>query len=137
MSTHTNGSTHSSKNHSKGNQSRVRHPLEIDQFVDRFLATMCDSTRRHILELLTIPNGEETTSILERRSGDIAKELGLTPATISGHLRQLSEAGLVSARREGNEVYYRVRNHMLVRAFHDLLLALDKEHASRFSGESA
>ena len=113
-----------------------RRPAEIDQFVDHFLATMCDPSRRQILELLTIPDGNESASTIERRSGDIAKALGLTPATTSGHLRQLSDAGLISSRREGNVIYYRASNYMLVRAFRDLLVALDKEHAARFGSKS-
>ena len=106
-------------------------PDEIEEFVDHFLSTMCDTTRRQILELLTIPDSSDQTPPLEMRSGDIAKALGLSPATISGHLRQLSEAGLITSRREGNAIYYRLRNHVLVRTFKDLLHALDNEHEAR------
>lgn len=106
-------------------------PAELDAFVDHFLSTMCDSTRRHILELLAIPESSDQTLPIEMRSGDIAKALRLSPATISGHLRQLSEAGLLISRRDGNAIYYRLRNHVLVRTFKDLLHALDNEHASR------
>ncbi len=107
------------------------HPLEIDRFVDHFLSTMCDHSRRQILELLTLPHADETTSIVELRSGDIAKTLGLSPATVSGHLRQLSNSGLLVSRREGNVIYYRVSNHLLVRAFQELLLVLHKEYDIR------
>ena len=106
-------------------------PDEIEEFVDHFLSTMCDTTRRQILELLTIPDSSDQTPPIEMRSGDIAKALGLSPATISGHLRQLSEAGLITSRREGNAIYYRLRNHVLVRTFKDLLHALDNEHEAR------
>ena len=115
-------------------KSRQR-PLEIDRFVDHFLSTMCDHSRRQIMELLALPHGEETpsetTSIVELRSGDIAKKLGLSPATVSGHLRQLSNAGLLVSRREGNVIYYRVSNYLLVRAFQELLTALHKEYDLR------
>ncbi len=106
-------------------------PAEIDAFVDHFLSTMCDATRRRILELLAIPASNDQELPIEMRSGDIAKQLRLAPATISGHLRQLSETGLLTSRRDGNAIYYRLRNHVLVRTFKDLLHALDKEHASR------
>ena len=107
-------------------------PNEIEEFVDHFLSTMCDSTRRQILELLTIPDSsDQTPPIIEMRSGDIAKALGLSPATISGHLRQLAETGLITSRRDGNAIYYRLRNHVLVRTFKDLLHALDNEHTAR------
>lgn len=115
-------------------------PAELDRFVDHFLSIMCDHSRRQILELLATPanNGalEEHISPLERRSGDIARALGLSPATVSGHLRQLANIGLVTSRREGNSIYYRLCNHMLVRAFHDLLVALNQEHAQRFSNNA-
>jgi DNA-binding transcriptional ArsR family regulator len=65
------------------------------------------------------------------RSGDIAKALRLSPATISGHLRQLAETGLITSRRDGNAIYYRLRNHVLVRTFKELLHALDNEHTAR------
>jgi len=106
-------------------------PAEIEEFVDHFLSTMCDSTRRQILELLTIPDTSDQTPPIEMRSGDIAKALGLSPATISGHLRQLVETGLITSRRDGNAIYYRLRNHVLVRTFKDLLQALDNEHTAR------
>ena len=108
----------------------TRRSPEIDKFVDHFLALMCDRSRRQILQLLSVPNDAPGLP-LERRSTDIARELGLSPATTSGHLRQLSEARLIASRREGNVVYYRLCNHLLVRAFQDLVAALDREHSTR------
>ena len=108
----------------------IRNSPDIDKFVDHFLALMCDRSRRQILQLLAVPN--DTPGLpLERRSTDIARELGLSPATTSGHLRQLSEARLIASRREGNVIYYRLYNHLLVRAFQDLIVALDHEHSAR------
>jgi DNA-binding transcriptional ArsR family regulator len=117
----------------------TRRPPEIDQFVDHFLSLMCDRSRRQILELLSVPYSDDhdnnNASPLERRSTDIARALGLSPATTSEHLRQLADAKLVASRREGNVVYYRLCNHMLVRAFMDLVAALDREHAQRSKKE--
>jgi DNA-binding transcriptional ArsR family regulator len=106
-------------------------PAELEKFVDHFLSMMCDSTRRQILELLAVPDSQDQTLPIEMRSGDIAKVLKLSPATISGHLKQLSNSGLVTSRREGNAIYYRLRNHVLVRTFKELLHALDNEHVTR------
>ncbi len=111
-----------------------RRPPELDVFVDRFLSTMCETSRRQILELLAQPQRDEHGTTLERRSTDIARALGLSPSTTSEHLRELTNAGLITARREGTNVYYRIRNILLVQAFHDLVAALDKEYASRMSG---
>ena len=115
-----------------------QYPTELDRFVDHFLSIMCDHSRRQILELLAEsaeePAPDEHISPLERRSGDIARALGLSPGTVSGHLRQLANIGLVVSRRQGNAIYYRLSNHMLVRAFHDLVVALNQEHTQRFNG---
>ena len=105
-----------------------RRPPELDAFVDRFLFTACDTSRRYILELLAEPNEKDASLPYERRSGEIAEELGLSSATTSEHLRQLAALHLVSTRKEGTAVYYRLSNHMLVKAFQDLLLALDRHY---------
>jgi DNA-binding transcriptional ArsR family regulator len=107
-----------------------RRPPEIDVFVDHFLSTMCETSRRQILELLAIPDKNTGGAMLERRSTDIARELGLSFPTTSGHLKQLADAGLLSFRRDGNAVYYRIKNDLLVKAFHDLIGALDKHYHS-------
>jgi DNA-binding transcriptional ArsR family regulator len=104
---------------------------ELDQFVDKFLAIVCDTSRRYILELLSQPGKNGDTALPEKRSGDIARAIGLSPATTSEHLRQLASIGLVNSRRDGNVVYYRLCNQQLVKAFHHLLLALDEEYARR------
>jgi len=90
---------------------------------------MCNSSRRYILELLASPR-EAADQISERRSGEIAEMIGLSPATTSEHLSLLSSLGLVSSRREGTSIYYRIADHMIARSFHDLLAALDKHCAS-------
>ncbi len=108
-----------------------RRPVEIDKYVDTFLSTVCDTSRRYILELLTIPGEDDEVEMPEKRSGDIARAIGLSAATTSEHLRLLTKIGLVTSRREGNVVYYRLRNHALVKAFQDLLAALDSDYARR------
>jgi len=39
--------------------------------------------------------------------GEIGAELGLSPATLSFHLRTLSQAGLVTAEQQGRSILYR------------------------------
>jgi DNA-binding transcriptional ArsR family regulator len=41
---------------------------------------------------------------------DIAKTLGMKPQAVSNQLQRLSDTGMVASRREGNNVYYRVKN---------------------------
>ena len=107
-----------------------RRPPEVDKYVDTFLSLVCDTSRRYILELLAIPDEGGDVDTPEKRSGDIARAIGLSAATTSEHLRQLTKHGLVSSRREGNVVYYRLRNHELVKSFHDLVIALDHHYSS-------
>lgn len=109
----------------------LHRPPEVDKFVDAFLSTVCDTSRRYILELLATPEENNPTEMPERRSGDIARRIGLSAATTSEHLRLLAKAGLVTSRREGNVVYYRLRNHKLVQAFQTLLSALYTDFSSR------
>ena len=60
-----------------------RQPPERDAFVDQFLSTVCDTSRRSILELLAGPNDKDPSVLYERRSGEIAEALGLSSATTS------------------------------------------------------
>jgi DNA-binding transcriptional ArsR family regulator len=114
----------------------TRRSPELDAAVDHFLATACDRSRRYILELLAHPReDEELPDVYERRSGEIAQALGLSSSTTSEHLRQLAEAHLVVARKEGNTTYYQLSNHALVRAFQDLLRGLDT-HYRKLSSSS-
>ncbi len=39
-------------------------------------------------------------------AGEIADQLGIAPATLSFHLKELAHAGLVSSRQEGRFVFY-------------------------------
>jgi len=108
-----------------------QRPPEVDKYVDDFLSLTCDTSRRYILELLSVPDDANNAVLPEWRSGDIARAIGLSAATTSEHLRQLAAADLVTSRREGNTVYYQLRNHLLVVAFQDLLAALESNFPSR------
>ncbi len=110
-----------------------RQPPERDAFVDQFLSTVCDTSRRSILELLAGPNDKDPSVLYERRSGEIAEALGLSSPTISEHLHQLADLHLVTARKQGTAVYYRLSDHLLVQAFLDLLAALDRQYQKQLS----
>ncbi len=58
----------------------------LDQVLDRTLAALADPVRRRGVELL---------AARPRRAGELATELGVSPAVMSRHLRVLREAGLV------------------------------------------
>jgi len=106
---------------------QTRHP-RVNHFIDQFLDAACDTSRRSILELLIPPDGHDSPEAYELRAGEIAGLLGLAPSTTSEHLHHLLNLHLVSARREGTAIYYRLSNHHLVQAFHELLKALETHY---------
>ena len=105
-------------------------PSRLAHYIDRFLDAACDSSRRAILELLIPPGGQDSPDARELRAGEIATKLGLAPSTTSEHLHQLLNLHLVSTRKEGTMVYYRLRNRHLVQAFHELLQALETHYST-------
>jgi DNA-binding transcriptional ArsR family regulator len=68
--------------------------------VVRALSALAQETRLAVFRLLV----EQGPSGLA--AGEIAARLGIAPATLSFHLKELSHAALVSARQDGRYVYY-------------------------------
>jgi len=62
---------------------------------------MAEPSRRKIYEILVF-EGEKTV-------GEITKRLDLRQPTVSYHLRGMKKEGLLSARKRGREVYYKVK----------------------------
>ncbi len=63
---------------------------------------LANDTRVRMLHHL-IRSGESTVT-------DLAKALGMRPQAVSNQLQRLSDTGVATSRREGNNVYYRVTN---------------------------
>jgi len=70
------------------------------QVVIAALAALAHETRLDVFRLL-VRSGPEGLP-----AGRIAKALGLAPATLSFHLKELSGAGLVACHREGRSRIY-------------------------------
>lgn len=87
------------------------------------LKLLGDTTRWRIVEFLANP----IQSCCSRDDGvcgcDLEALLGVTQATVSHHMKQLVEAGLVTAERRGRWVYYRLVAAAF-RALADELLAV-------------
>ena len=66
----------------------------------RALAALAHETRLHIFRLLK-KHGTEGIP-----AGMIAGQLGLPAATLSFHLKELANAGLILDRREGRSIFY-------------------------------
>lgn len=64
---------------------------------DQVFKALADPTRRRVLRML---NG------CEMSAGEIAKEFAISAPSMSHHFNILKEAGLVSARRDGQQIYY-------------------------------
>lgn len=72
--------------------------------------------RREILNFLALE---------ERPVGEIVAELGLEQPSVSKHLRVLKDVGLVRARREGRQMYYRT-NAEAIRPLHEWTETFEK-----------
>ena len=76
------------------------------------LAALAQDTRLAIYRLL-VQQGPQGLS-----AGTIAERLDIAGATLSFHLKEMTNAGLLGARREGRHIYY----------------AVDFDHARRLIG---
>lgn len=65
--------------------------------VEKISKALADMTRLRIFEAISATG--------HMNCGEIVSMRGVTPATVSHHLKILSEAGLIACRREGQFVY--------------------------------
>jgi ArsR family transcriptional regulator len=68
--------------------------------IEKISKALADKTRLKIFEAIS--------ALGHMNCGQIVSLRGVTPATVSHHLKILSEAGLISCRREGQFVYSEV-----------------------------
>jgi ArsR family transcriptional regulator len=68
--------------------------------IEKISKALADATRLRIFEAIS--------GTRHMNCGEIVSLRGVTPATVSHHLRILSEAGLIACRREGQFVYSEV-----------------------------
>jgi ArsR family transcriptional regulator, arsenate/arsenite/antimonite-responsive transcriptional repressor len=65
--------------------------------IEKISKALADQTRLRIFEAIAATD--------RMNCGEIVSMRGVTPATVSHHLKILSEAGLIACRREGQFVY--------------------------------
>jgi ArsR family transcriptional regulator len=65
--------------------------------IEKISKALADKTRLKIFEAISASD--------HMTCGEIVSMRGVTPATVSHHLKILSEAGLIACRREGQFVY--------------------------------
>jgi len=66
--------------------------------IEKISKALADQTRLRIFEAISNAGGH-------MNCGEIVSMRGVTPATVSHHLKILSEAGLITCRRRGQFVY--------------------------------
>ena len=82
----------------------------FDEFA-RVAKALSSGRRAEIVDLLA--NGERSVE-------SISKEIGSSVANASQHLQVLRRAGLVSSRRQGTSILYRLASHEVVRLWRSL-----------------
>lgn len=70
--------------------------MELSE-VEKISKALADETRLRIFAAISAAD--------HMTCGEIVSRHGVTPATVSHHLKTLSEAGLIACRREGQFVY--------------------------------
>jgi DNA-binding transcriptional ArsR family regulator len=83
---------------------------------------LASDTRVRLLHHL-VRSGESTVS-------DMAAALGMKPQAVSNQLVRLSDTGMLSSRREGNNVFYRVVNGCVTPLL-DLALCLMEDEGQK------
>ena len=80
------------------------------------MADIGDATR--VFKVLSVQTRVQMIELLKGRSlcvNALARELKITPAAVSQHLRVLRDADIVTATKQGYFVHYRVNNDTLAR----------------------
>lgn len=86
-----------------------RPPCRTKVNLDRVFTALGSVQRREILRILSesTPEAGKTCCAPDEMCGcKLSEQLGLVPSTISHHMSVLRLAGLVTARRDGQWVYY-------------------------------
>jgi ArsR family transcriptional regulator len=101
----------------------VMDPESINQLA-AMMSALSQATRLRVMEMLSAAGGEGMAA------GDIARSLECPPSTLSFHLKELSQVGLLGAAQQGRFIRYHVRLEAL-RMFSDelgKLVEAGKEH---------
>ncbi len=82
-----------------------------DKVIFEMQAEICKAfTNPKRIEILTFLCDEE------KKVGEIIKSLGASKANVSQHLAFLRQKGILTARRDGTNIYYRVANPKVIKA---------------------
>lgn len=91
---------------------KTNSPSILDEYTAAHVAELfrafSDTSRVRILSVL---------STQELNVGALAKIVGVSESAVSHHMRGLRQMGMVKARRDGKEVYYRIEDEHVVALF--------------------
>ncbi|HUT31456.1 MAG TPA: metalloregulator ArsR/SmtB family transcription factor [Sedimentisphaerales bacterium] len=85
---------------------------------------MDNDTAEHVAELLKAVGHPVRLRIVElleggeKCVGDIVKAIGGKQAVTSQHLNLMKDKGVLSSRRDGAKVYYRIENRNVIKLLH-------------------
>jgi len=94
---------------------------------------MNDKTAEHVAEVLKAiahPVRLQIVELLQAKEmcvGDIAEALGGKQAITSQQLNMMKDKGILSCRRDGAKVYYRIENKNVIRLLHCVYDHCDKK----------
>lgn len=88
-------------------------------FFSRVFGALADPTRQHILELLQKER--------EMTVASITSNFTLAQPTISQHLRVLKDVGVITARKSGQQTYYKICNEKIYDAMKKFMSVYESE----------
>ena len=86
-------------------------------------STLDEHTAAHVAELFRAFSDTSRVQILSALStqelnvGTLAEVVGISESAVSHHLRGLRQMGIVQARRDGKEVFYRIEDEHIIALF--------------------
>lgn len=94
-------------------------PLTVQQSLDieDLFKVLANGTRLRLLHSLA--------RVKEMCVCDLSASLGMTPQAVSNQLQRLHDKGIVSSKRLGNRIYYRVVDRCLITILHSALCLVE------------
>ncbi len=86
--------------------------MGLENQIYAYHAEMCQvfSHPKRLEAIDLLRHGEMTVT-------ELAQKLGVTPGNLSQHLSMMKDRRILLARKEGNQVYYRIANPKLIQCF--------------------